>query len=200
MPRQILREKCRRSAKDFFATVILRREHPLISNGRPPAMRRKVLIPLILSVFLGVSIAASAGAAGPPLALDQYRGNVVVLDFWASWCVPCRRSFPWLDAMQRKYADDGLVVIGVNLDSEPEEAAAFLEEFPVGFHIVEDRDAILAVRFELLAMPSAFVIGRDGEIVARHLGFRAAQTEEYEDVLRHALGLAPVAASLAAED
>lgn len=163
-------------------------------------MRKKRLISLVLLVLVGVSAAALARSAEPPLALEQYRGQVVVLDFWASWCVPCRRSFPWLDAMQQKYADDGLVVIGVNVDTEPDSAASFLEEFPVGFRIVEDRDADLATRYELLAMPSSFVIGRDGEIVAKHLGFRVAEIDDYEGVLRQALGLEPADSSAAGRD
>ncbi|HLT89570.1 MAG TPA: TlpA disulfide reductase family protein [Woeseiaceae bacterium] len=118
---------------------------------------------------------------------STYRGKVVVVDFWASWCTPCRRSLPWLDAMQRKYADAGLVVIGINEDQAPEDAAAFLEEFPVDFRIVNDPDGEIARAFELIAMPSTYVIARDGTVVARHLGFKTAKESEYEALLQRLL-------------
>ena len=121
---------------------------------------------------------------------QEYAGKVVVLDFWASWCVPCRRSFPWLNTMQEKYADDGLVIVGVNLDMERDEAERFLEEFPADFRIVYDDEMALARRFEVMAMPSSFVIGRDGDVVAEHLGFKVKRQDEYEAMIRQALGVA----------
>jgi thiol-disulfide isomerase/thioredoxin len=146
-----------------------------------------------LLLFVVVSIAAliprSAASDEPAqlLGLEAHRGKVVVVDFWASWCVPCRRSFPWLDAMQRKYGGDGLVVIGVNEDNAAEEAAAFLKAVPVSFLIVRDNDGALAREFDLTAMPSSYVIGRDGELAVRHLGFKSAKQSEYEETLRRLL-------------
>lgn len=134
-----------------------------------------------------VSISASADEA---LKLDEYRGNVVVVDFWASWCVPCRRSFPWLNKMHARYADDGLVIIGINLDASKEDAAAFLADFPAEFRIYYDTDAVYAKEFDVQAMPSTFVLGRDGEITARHLGFKVKRQQEYEVILVEALGVA----------
>lgn len=144
-------------------------------------------------MFVMVSLAALMPRSAatddlfPLLDLEAYRGKVVVVDFWASWCAPCRRSFPWLDAMQRKYGEDGLVVIGVNEDNAAEDAAEFLKAVPVSFLIVRDEDGALAREFDLLAMPSSYVIGRDGELATRHLGFKSAKTEEYEKTLRRLL-------------
>ena len=118
---------------------------------------------------------------------ERYSGKVVVLDFWASWCVPCRRSFPWLNAMQQKYADEGLTIIGVNLDMERDDAARFLEEYPAEFAILYDENQELARQFEVVAMPSSYVIGRDGKIVARHMGFKVKQQDEYESIIVDAL-------------
>ena len=117
----------------------------------------------------------------------QYAGKVVVLDFWASWCVPCRRSFPWLNAMHDRYAEQGLVIVGVNLDMERGDAAKFLEEYPARFAIVYDENKALARQFDVVAMPSSYVIGRDGRIAAKHMGFKVKQQDEYEALIVGAL-------------
>ena len=85
---------------------------------------------LLISALL-LTLQAGAAAADDQFDLKSHAGKVVIVDFWASWCVPCRRSFPWLNAMQRKYGDQGLVIIGVNLDAERSAAKKFLEESKV---------------------------------------------------------------------
>lgn len=146
-----------------------------------------LLLPIAVPVFAADSSAAESGAL--QLDLSAYRGKVVYLDFWASWCAPCRRSFPWMNEMKAKYQDDGLVIIGVNVDSEPALADEFLAETPANFRIIHDPDGRLARRFELLGMPNSFLINRDGEIVARHVGFRSDSPEKYERQLRQLLGM-----------
>ena len=144
----------------------------------------------ILVVFaLAMTISPTTGQAMSvdDLDLADFEGRVVVIDFWASWCVPCRRSFPWLNAMQSKYADDGLVIIGVNVDRESADADKFLERFPATFNIIYDSEADLAKRFGVQAMPSTFVIGRDGAIRNSHLGFKKKKQDEYEAALVAAL-------------
>jgi len=136
-------------------------------------------------------LAPAAATAEDPLNLSELQGNVVVLDFWASWCVPCRRSFPWLNKMHTKYAENGLVIVGINLDAQPSDAAAFLEKYPAAFQIHYDTDAVLATKFELQGMPSSVVIGRDGRIMARHVGFKVKRQDEYEAILVEALGENP---------
>ena len=130
---------------------------------------------------------ANSVLAEAPVNLDDYKGKVVVLDFWASWCVPCRRSFPWLDQMQAKYADDGLVIIGVNLDNDLAEATEFLEEFKPQFMIVYDEDKELAREYDVVAMPSSYVIDRAGNLHKRHLGFKIKRQAEYEEEILSAL-------------
>lgn len=155
------------------------------------------IAPAFLVIALSPLLAASAAVNDGQTLFDlsAYRGKVVVVDFWASWCAPCRRSFPWLDSMQRKYGEDGLVVIGINEDNEPEDAEAFLNAFPVTFRIIADQDGKLAREYGLVAMPSSFVIGRDGELAVRHLGFKSAKENEYETTLRRLLGPAQGAAN-----
>jgi len=138
----------------------------------------------------GLAMLAAAAPAAPlaeTLDLADYRGKIVIVDFWASWCVPCRRSFPWLNEMQSKYADQGLVVVGVNMDAEAGEADAFLKEFPADFRIVTDPGGTLAKQFDVIAMPSSYVLNGDGDIVARHLGFKVKKQDEYEAAIRNAL-------------
>lgn len=143
---------------------------------------------VLFYLAMWLSSPAVATATDPPvLDLVEYRGSVVIVDFWASWCVPCRRSFPWLDEMQQKYADAGLVVIGINEDGIAEDADAFLRAFPVSFRIVRDPNGDLARQFDLVAMPSSYVIGRNGEIAERHLGFKTGKRDEYEAALRRLL-------------
>jgi len=150
------------------------------------SLRRVALVAGALACF-----AFATSSASDTLLLDEYRGEVVVIDFWASWCVPCRRSFPWLNEMHTKYAEDGLVIIGVNLDADKNDASAFLAEYPAAFRIYYDTEAALAREFGVEAMPSSFVIGRNGEIVANHLGFKIKRQDEYEAILVNALGEKP---------
>lgn len=139
-----------------------------------------------LLVFL-LMTPVTASEPSPGLDLADYRGKVVVLDFWASWCVPCRRSFPWLNSMNDRYSDKGLVIVGVNLDQDAASAAEFLRDFPAEFQVYYDTSATLAKEFGVQGMPSSYVIGRDGQIKARHLGFKVKRQDEYEAAIVAAL-------------
>ena len=145
---------------------------------------------LVLAILLG-PLMAVAQAPSTTFDLAEHEGKVIVVDFWASWCVPCRRSFPWLNNMRAKYADQGLVIIGVNLDASRGDATAFLDKYPADFLIHFDIDGSLAREYGVEAMPSSFVIGRDGQIMSRHLGFKVKRQDEYEAILVNALGEKP---------
>ena len=142
---------------------------------------RKLFLTATLLILAPLTYAAD------DLDLEYYSGKVVMLDFWASWCAPCRRSFPWMNQMQEKYGQDGLVIVAVNVDREVENAAAFLQEYPANFEIIYDPDAELAKEYEVEVMPSSFIIDREGIIVDRHLGFKVKKQEEYEAMIRAAL-------------
>ena len=139
-------------------------------------------------VAILITLLASAASAAGSLDLDSHAGKVVIVDFWASWCVPCRRSFPWMNEMQDKYADQGLVIIAVNLDNTPADATLFLNDYPARFEIAYDTDKSIARKFKVQAMPSSFLFGRDGKISDSHLGFKVKQQAEYEAAIVAALG------------
>jgi cytochrome c biogenesis protein CcmG, thiol:disulfide interchange protein DsbE len=147
---------------------------------------------VVLALFLG---AVTARATPPPSAADfdfsQYEGQVVILDFWASWCPPCRRSFPWFNAMKQKYGAHGLVIVGVNTDRKWEDAEHFLQQIPADFQLLSDPDGMLKEKFEVTGMPTTFIFDRHGTMVARHLGFQVAEQEDYEALLRRVLTAAP---------
>lgn len=119
-----------------------------------------------------------AGAQG--FELGAYRGKVVYLDFWASWCPPCLQSFPWMKAMQAKYGPDGLVIVAVNVDRQREAADAFLAKTAPNFTITYDPDNKLFEAYQLIGMPTALLFDRQGVLRTRHVGWRADQRDAYE--------------------
>jgi thiol-disulfide isomerase/thioredoxin len=140
---------------------------------------------LTLAVLLALARVAPAASADP---LSPHAGKVVLVDFWASWCEPCRRSFPWMNDMQQKYERDGLVIVAVNVDNDLAAAQRFLKENRANFQVHYDDDKSLARRFEVVAMPSSFLLDGNGQLVASHLGFKVLKQDEYEAAIRVALG------------
>lgn len=126
------------------------------------------------------------GPAGPA-SLAALRGQVVLLDFWASWCAPCRLSFPWMDELLARHAASGLAVLAVNLDRQRPAAEQFLREVPTRARIAFDPAGESPRRFGVRAMPSSFVIGRDGRVRLQHEGFRDADRVPLEATLVAAL-------------
>lgn len=122
-----------------------------------------------------------------PLKLETLHGKIVYLDYWASWCAPCRRSFPWMNEIQARYRKQGLVIVAVSVDFNPSEARHFLAKHPANFRIAYDTGGETASALGLPGMPSAFLIDRDGGVVARHIGFREADKQKWEDEIRRQL-------------
>lgn len=132
--------------------------------------------PLITGAALIVALWACLAIAPPvnaeePLDLSALRGQVVYLDFWASWCAPCRQSFPWMNHLQSELRQDGLVVIAVNVDRERADAERFLSAHPADFRIVFDPRGELPEKFGVRGMPTSFLIDRSGQVRLRHDGF-----------------------------
>lgn len=149
-------------------------------------------MPRTLFAICLTCLALSAASAGeiPPAAFPDFslplinakaesinrgklNGRITYVDFWASWCVPCRSSFPWLDAMYRKYQGRGFQVIAVNKDQEPAEIARFLKRYPVSFSLTTDPLDTLAKDLRVTVMPTAFLVDRHGMVRSVHRGFRS---------------------------
>ena len=142
---------------------------------------------VLLAMALSLPIRSNAEF---PSGLGEVTGRVVWVDFWASWCAPCRRSFPWMNEMLGKYQSQGLQIIGVNLDKERDLAATFLAETPADFDLRYDPAGALAERYGVQAMPSSFLLDAEGNVIATHFGFRFADAEEYEAAIVEALASA----------
>ena len=143
--------------------------------------------------------AASAAAAAPrapsfslpgrgsdPVALDSLDAKVVLVDFWASWCVPCRASFSWMNAMREKYGAKGLAIVAVNLDKDRADADAFLTQHPASFLVAFDPKGKTAEAYHVSAMPSSYLVTPNGAFVLRHQGFDPKKTAELETAIARA--------------
>ncbi len=153
-------------------------------------MKRAVLAFTVLVVLVFASLPSAGGLDGPrvptPTALDlkPYAGRVVYVDFWASWCQPCRSSFPWLREMQAKYGEQGLTVLMVNEDHERKAAEAFFAELGGDLQIVWDVEGKLAIAYGLEGMPASYLIDRQGKLRASHVGFDPKKTAEVETEIK----------------
>lgn len=117
---------------------------------------------------------------GQPLTLSSYRGKVVLLDFWATWCYPCREEIPHFVKFQQKYGDRGLQVIGVSMDDSPEPVPAFYQQYHMNYPVVMGNAKIGESYGGLLGLPITFVLDREGRIAAKHIGATDAAVFEKE--------------------
>lgn len=161
---------------------------------------RMTLAVLTLYGFFGSSNAFSAQAPDFKLEgqqkavkLSNYRGQVVYLDFWASWCQPCRKSFTWMNKMQSLYGNEGFKVIAINLDESRDKANTFLKQIPADFDIAFDPRGNTAESYQVKAMPSSYIIDKHGKVVHANLGFRGNDEEKLEEKIRNLIRQSTVA-------
>jgi cytochrome c biogenesis protein CcmG/thiol:disulfide interchange protein DsbE len=145
-----------------------------------------LLFPL-QSMAQGEQTLARADLSASTQDINKYQGKVVLLDFWASWCGPCRRSFPWMNNMQAKYGERGLTVVAVNLDQERADADKFLQRYPAQFTLWYDPTGTLAKTYNVEAMPTSMLLDRQGKIISVHRGFKKKQIDAYEQAIKQAL-------------
>lgn len=148
----------------------------------------------ILILFLLVSFSAHANPLNTQfktkngnIKLSDFNGQVIYLDFWASWCIPCRKSFPWMNSLEKRYGNKGFKVIAVNLDQEAEEAKSFLEQIPAHFTVAYDPEGVSAKTFKVKGMPSSYLIDRNGKLVFSHVGYREKENAAIEQKIKHLL-------------
>lgn len=142
-----------------------------------PMRRLRALVRVMVLLPVLASPAASAASADDLLNIDAFRGQVVYVDFWASWSAPCRRSFPWMSRMQGELGPDGFIVIAVNVDHVHADAERFLQDHIPRFGIVFDPDGLLAGKFGVKGIPTSFLIDRRGQIQWKHEGFQLRDRE-----------------------
>jgi cytochrome c biogenesis protein CcmG, thiol:disulfide interchange protein DsbE len=143
-------------------------------------MARWILLSLCLS-----SLAPARATA--PLDLDRFQGRVVYLDFWASWCAPCKQSFPWMQTMKNAYEEHGLTIVTVNLDADRADADRFLAQLKPTFDVRFDPKGGLAESYKVKGMPSSILIDRHGVPRFTHVGFRPVDAPLYEAQIRELL-------------
>jgi len=114
------------------------------------------------------------------LDLKNHQGKVVYLDFWASWCKPCQKSFPWMNNLMTKYPAENFTVITINLDAESDAMHHFLDKVQADFDIYHDPSGQIAEQFKIEGMPTSYLIDASGKVVKKHIGFYTKQIDKYE--------------------
>jgi peroxiredoxin len=161
---------------------------------------RGTLAVRVAALIAAVLLSTLAGAAGPApapapaftlpqrggntVSLESLKGQVVMLNFWASWCGPCRGEMPLLDSMYKRYSKQGFTLLGVNVEAEPADAEGLLKNTPVTFPILFDKDNKVSQQYNINAMPSSVFIDRKGNVRYLHRGYKPGDENEYLNQIR----------------
>jgi len=160
---------------------------------------KRRLIPLISSAVLSLGLAPSVMAVtlqeaapdftlksldGGNLRLEEYRCQVVLINFWASWCGPCRQEMPLLDRLHQRYEDTGFAVLGVNVEGQAAPAREVVESTRVSFPVLIDEGQLVSQLYRLEAMPSTIVVDRDGRVRYIHRGYKPGDESKYVEVVK----------------
>ena len=159
----------------------------------------RLLPGLLVAVFMVLSTPFPAAAAevgklapdftlkslgGNNLKLSEMAGNVVLINFWASWCGPCREEMPLLNSLHKKYEPLGFTVLGVNVEEDVKGAKGFLKNFPVDFPVLLDSDNRVSEQYKVIAMPTTVVVDRDGNMRYLHQGYKSGDEAKYRQMVK----------------
>ncbi len=155
---------------------------------------KSIVFAMLLGVVAGPLPAASLTGPAPDftlksrggenIKLSELRGQVVMINFWASWCGPCRQEMPLLDQLYQRYQPMGFTLLGVNVEEDSRAADKILKEIPVSFPVLYDKKNQVSESYQVRAMPSTFLIDRDGKVRYLHKGYQPGYEEEYQQQIR----------------
>ncbi len=157
---------------------------------RPAGFAAAALVALLSLPLLAASTGKPApqfdlpSRDGKEVNLAQYKGQVVMLNFWASWCHPCRDEMPLLESIYKKYNKLGFVLLGVNVEPDSKAATDWLKVTPVSFPVLFDKDSKVSQMYDVASMPSTVIIDRKGNVRMLHRGYKAGDENEYMDSVR----------------
>jgi thiol-disulfide isomerase/thioredoxin len=181
-----------KSLVKFVPTFLVMRLRPSVLNS----MLLAVLFCLPLWVQADGAVVGQEAPAvrlpvlssGEDVSLDSLRGKVVYLDFWASWCGPCRVSFPILEALASELGPSGFEVLAINVDEVEADAQEFLSEVPVNYLVVRDAKGVSPQAYGILGMPTGYLIDREGVVREIHQGFRKSDGDQLRTEIVKLLG------------
>ena len=157
------------------------------------------IILLVLAIFMGSSLASSGltgqtapdfvlkSATGENLRLSEYRGDVVMINFWATWCGPCRQEMPLLDELYGRYQRVGFNLLGINIDDDSRRAMAMVNELGISFPVLFDEDKKVSKLYEVEAMPLTILLDREGTVRHVHHGYQPGYEQKYLNEIRSLL-------------
>ena len=160
---------------------------------------RKMLVAMVLGVIAASSLASSSlegqvapdfalkSSSGENMRLSEYRGDVVMINFWATWCGPCRQEMPLLDELYNRYNRVGFNLLGVNIDDDSRRAMQMVEELGVNFPVLFDARKEVSKLYEVEAMPVTVIVDRSGTVRYVHHGYKPGYEEKYLDQIRSLL-------------
>lgn len=151
------------------------------------SFNKNKLAGVFAALLLGLTLAAAApvkeGDTFPDLSkfglegkLPELKGKVVLVDFFASWCGPCKESFPAMNDLQKKYGEKGFIILAINLDKKKSDMDDFVKSHPANFVIVRDAENKLVKEVKIATMPSSFVLDKEGKVKSAHHGFKGAES------------------------
>lgn len=151
------------------------------------ALTTLIASPVAAQEKAGLAPAFELPGTNGTVRLADFRGKPVYVDFWASWCAPCRQSFPWMNSLGGKFASHGLQVVAINLDMRDEDARQFLAATPAQFIVAFDPAGTTPRSYGIKGMPSSVLVGADGRILLTHAGFRESDKAMLEKRIGTAL-------------